>query len=46
MEQTNFDRYLKEQLTDPAFARRFEEAGQARKVALEIAALRQKPLAR
>jgi len=41
MKQTNFDRYLKEQLTDPAFARRFERAGQAWDVALQIAALRQ-----
>ncbi len=41
MRQTNFDRYLKEQLTDPAFARRFERAGQAWDVALQIAALRQ-----
>lgn len=40
-EATNFDRYLKEQLTDPAFARRFKRAGQAWDVALQIAALRQ-----
>lgn len=42
MKQTNFDRYLKEQLTDPAFARRFKQAGQAWDVALQIAALRQR----
>jgi transcriptional regulator with XRE-family HTH domain len=41
MRQTNFDRYLKEQLSDPMFARRFEGAGQAWDVALQIAALRQ-----
>jgi transcriptional regulator with XRE-family HTH domain len=42
MRKTNFDRYLKQQLTDPAFARRFERAGQAWDVALQIAALRQR----
>jgi len=42
MKATNFDRYLKEQLTDPAFARRFKQAGQAWDVALQIAALRQR----
>ena len=42
MKQTNFDRYLKEQLDDPSFARRFERAGQAWDVALQIAALRQR----
>ena len=42
MKHTNFDRYLKEQLADPAFARRFERAGQAWDVALQIAALRQR----
>ncbi len=41
MKQTNFDRYLKEQLSDPDFARRFERAGKAWEVALQIAALRQ-----
>ena len=40
MKQTNFDRYLKEQLADPTFARRFEQAGQAWDVALQIATLR------
>jgi transcriptional regulator with XRE-family HTH domain len=41
MKHTNFDRYLKEQMVDPAFARRFERAGQAWDVALQLAALRQ-----
>ena len=42
MKQTNFDRYLKEKLADPAVARRFKQAGQAWDVALQIAALRQR----
>jgi transcriptional regulator with XRE-family HTH domain len=52
MKQTNFDRYLKEQLADPSVARRFERAGEAWDVALQLAALRrqaglsQKELAR
>ena len=52
MKQTNFDRYLKEQLVDPKFARRFERAGEAWDVALQLATLRrqaglsQKELAR
>lgn len=41
MEKTNFDRYLEEQLKDPAFAGRFKRAGEAWDVALQIAALRQ-----
>src|SRR5216110_3493605 len=41
MKKSNFDRYLEEQLRDPAFAARFERAGQAWDVALQIAALRQ-----
>ena len=41
MKKTNFDRYLEEQLQDPAFAARFERAGEAWDVALQIAALRQ-----
>ena len=40
MRKTNFDRYLEEQLKDPAFAARFEQAGEAWDVALQIAALR------
>ena len=41
MKKTNFDRYLEGQLQDPAFAARFERAGEAWDVALQIAALRQ-----
>jgi transcriptional regulator with XRE-family HTH domain len=41
MKKTNFDRYLAEQLQDPAFAARFDRAGDAWDVALQIAALRQ-----
>lgn len=39
--KTNFDRYLEEQMQDPAFAARFRQAGEAWDVALQIAALRQ-----
>lgn len=52
MTKTNFDRYLAEQMEDPAFAERFERAGEAWDVAMQIAALRkqaglsQKDLAR
>jgi len=52
MKKTNFETYLDEQLQDPAFAERFEHAGQAWDVAIQIAALRtqaglsQKELAR
>ena len=42
MKKTNFDLYLEEQLKDPALAERFERAGEAWDVALQIAALRQK----
>ncbi len=42
MKKTNFDRYLEEQLKDPAFAGRFKRAGEAWDVALQIAALRQR----
>lgn len=41
-EKTNFDRYLEEQLKDPAFAERFEKAGEAWDVAFKLAALRRK----
>jgi transcriptional regulator with XRE-family HTH domain len=41
MKKTNFDRYLAEQLRDPTFAERFEAAGEAWDVALQIAALRE-----
>src|SRR6266508_3357539 len=40
MKMTNFDKYLDEQLKDPEFAARFERAGEAWDVALQIAALR------
>ena len=52
MKKTNFDLYLEEQLKDPVFAERFEAAGEAWDVAMQIAALRdraglsQKELAR
>ena len=52
MKSTNFDICLKEQLKDNAFAERFEHAGEAWDVALQITALRkeagisQKELAR
>jgi len=42
MKKTNFDRYLDEQLKDPEFASRYEAAGEAWDVALQLAALRQK----
>jgi len=42
MKKTNFDVYLEAQLRDPAFAERFEEAGDAWDVALQITALRKR----
>ena len=42
MNKTNFDLYLEEQLKDPVFTERFEKAGEAWDVALQIAALREK----
>src|SRR5438477_1322593 len=41
MKKTNFDRFLAEQLEDPAFAARFKQAGEAWDVALQLAALRE-----
>src|ERR1700682_4633794 len=41
MSKTNFDLFLEEQLCDPDFARRFEQAGEAWDVALQLAALRE-----
>lgn len=41
MNQTNFDVFLEEQLRDPDFAERFERAGEAWDVALQLAALRE-----
>ncbi len=52
MRKTNFDRFLTEQLIDPAFAERFTAAGEAWEVSLQLAELRrqagfsQKDLAR
>jgi len=42
MKKTNFDHYLNEQLRNPAFAARFQKAGEAWDVALQLAALREK----
>jgi transcriptional regulator with XRE-family HTH domain len=42
MKKTNFDLYLEEQLKDPVFVERFERAGEAWDVALQIVALREK----
>ena len=42
MKKTNFDLYLEQQLKDPVFAERFERAGEAWDVALQIVALREK----
>ena len=42
MKKTNFDQYLGEQLQDPDFAERFEKAGAAWDVAIQLAALREK----
>lgn len=42
MKKTNFDQYLDNQLKDPEFAARFEQAGEAWDVALQLADLRQK----
>ncbi len=41
MKTTNFDRYLERQLRDSRFAARFDRAGEAWDVALQIAALRE-----
>jgi ribosome-binding protein aMBF1 (putative translation factor) len=41
MKKPNFDRYLEEQMQDPAFAARFKQAGEAWDVALQITALRE-----
>lgn len=38
--RTNFDRYLENQLKDPDFAARFQKAGEAWDVAVQLAALR------
>lgn len=41
MKKTNFDRYVTKQMKNPAFAARFEQAGDAWDVALQLVALRQ-----
>ena len=41
MKVSNFEQYLEEQLRDPVFAARFERAGEAWEVALQITTLRQ-----
>jgi len=38
--ETNFDQYLKEQLRDPEFAERFNKAGEAWDIAMQLTALR------
>ena len=45
MKKTNFDRYLAEQMKDPAFAARFKQAGEAWDIALQLDALREQELA-
>jgi transcriptional regulator with XRE-family HTH domain len=40
--KNNFDQYLEEQLKDQAFVERFEKAGEAWDVALQLADLRKK----
>jgi len=42
MKKTNFDRYLEQQLADPAFAARFQSAGEAWDVSLQVAHLRER----
>jgi len=42
MKKTNFDNYLNEQMRDQVFSARFEQAGEAWDVALQITALRKK----
>lgn len=41
MKKTNFDLFLEEQMRSPAFVARFERAGEAWDVALQLAALRE-----
>ena len=40
--ETNFDKYLKQQLKDPAFAKLFQQASEDWDVALQLTALREK----
>ena len=39
--KTNFDSFLEKQLQDPDFAERFEKAGEAWDIAVQLAALRE-----
>jgi len=41
MKSTNFDQYLDEQIKDAGFAPRFEQAGEAWDIALQLTALRE-----
>jgi transcriptional regulator with XRE-family HTH domain len=41
MSETNFDRYLRKQLENPVFARRFEKAGIAIDIALQLTRMRE-----
>ena len=38
--ETNFDQYLQKQLMDPEFAERFNKAGEAWDIAMQLTALR------
>lgn len=42
MKKTNFDRYLAKQMEQPEFVARFEKAGEAWDVALQLATLRER----
>ena len=42
MKKTNFDQYLSEQMKDAQFAARFEQAGEAWDISLQLTALREK----
>ena len=42
MKKSNFDLYLEEQMKDPEFVARFEKAGRAWDVAMQITALRRR----
>ena len=42
MKSTNFDKYLSEQIKDTEFAARFEQAGEAWDISLQLTALREK----
>jgi len=41
-QRTNFNLYLKAQLRDPNFAKRFKKAGEAWDIAIQLAELRKK----